>query len=1493
MGESIGALLGQVEAAETYEYPGKQVIIKIKVAVNVKNPITSGIHVGNPIYGTCRIDFRYEKLPLVCFKCGLIGHAENICRNQALELETLAPLGPWIRSNQYGRRKMEDKDKRFHSNPSHSKNFGHYSPPIPADLLEKLAAMKVHTTKETAKDTADPHHQPQSTRQNTQNMATNKELQTVQDDRNRKSHKLSYNLDGGSMDYTSDLITQAQSVQAKRQKMEDLSRSRGLALIWNHGNVNMDIINSDFNYIDMILSSPSDTQKWRATGIYGYPQTLNKYLTCRIINDLSCINNNNKWLVFGDFNLVLTDEEKSGGNPLEPNITTSFRNTLCHCDLQDLSFNGSIYTWTNRHQGTQLIQSRLDRFTATSEWITKFPNYTNNHLVRYKSDHSPILLEFAPQNGDIGNNKQQHQKRFEQLWTIDDQHTTIVRTAWQNKNGSLEQKLQHTLNSLHSWGRKTFGIIPKKIKEVQQDLQRLQDQHHTKELTQQALEKEKELDDLLAKEEMWWSQRSRALWLTHGDKNTNFFHQKASQRRRKNKIDTIKDTRDITHTDSDEIEQTFITHFQQLFSTQNTTNIIETVQVVKNKITQDQYDHLNMECTANEVFDAIKEMKSLAAPGPDGFPAKFYHTYWDIVGQEVTKEVLKVLNHGGNPQPYNKTNIWLIPKINNPVYPSDFRPISLCNVTLKIITKTIANRLKPILPTIISPNQSAFVPGRLITDNTLIANEIFHYLSQTTRKTGYVGIKTDMAKAYDRVEWVFLKVTLETMNFPHNLVNTIMKCVSTVSFSILINGQPTKPCLPERGLRQGDPLPPYLFITCADVLSGLITKAQQNQLIHGVKVAPGAPEITHLFIADDSLMFCRENDSETHQIKSIITQYQQASGQLVNYNKSELIFSKKVSQETKLSIQQILPMSSVDHYSKYLGQPTFIGKSKKQVFNFIQDKVWKKLKGWKEKNLSFAGIGTLIKAVAQAIPTYLMSSFLIPKGLCNQMESMMSRFWWGSNVDHRKIHWVSRKKTCKQKKLGGMRFRNLSAFNEALLAKQGWRILAEPQTLLARTLKAKYFPQCKFLQAKPGYRSSYCWQSIQKASWILKRGCLWLIGNGQNTKIWEDRWINPQDGNSIWSPKPANTTLDKDLVSWQGTRDGNYTVRSGYHAQIEWESSSSQQAQTRNNSIDSLNWQKLWKMEVPPKQIHILWRIIHKAIPVKTNLIKKGILCDSLCPNCNKQPETIDHIFFYCDWVRLVWFSSPLTITTSNVPSLSFSDWIFYMLQKATKDSMQILSTITYNIWQARNKKVFNKKDTPVAEVVERVMKILSEYHTHLIDARPQHNPLKPSDDCNDKSWSPPPLTYLKLNVDAHLSGDGRWGFGLVLRREYGRCVRAATRVCDGSKDVAMAETTGLREALQFLDQLQINNVIIKHDAACIVNAFWRKEFPRSGWGRLVQQCSRFCTQKENVSVNWVKRSGNQAAHSLARWAMIEPNRYWTLNFPCCLENHIHKDMEV
>ena len=182
---------------------------------------------------------------------------------------------------------------------------------------------------------------------------------------------------------------------------------------------------------------------------------------------------------------------------------------------------------------------------------------------------------------------------------------------------------------------------------------------------------------------------------------------------------------------------------------------------------------------------------------------------------------------------------------------TEFRPISLCNVLYKIVSKVIANRLKPLLNSIISDTQSAFIADRLITDNVLIAFESLHHMKNNcTGKTGFMALKLDMSKAYDRVEWSFLEKVLLKLGFQESWVSLIMECITTVTYSILVNGEPKGLITPSRGLRQGDPLSPYLFLFCAEGLNAIFQKAAVDGEIQGFSICRNGPKLTHLFFAD-------------------------------------------------------------------------------------------------------------------------------------------------------------------------------------------------------------------------------------------------------------------------------------------------------------------------------------------------------------------------------------------------------------------------------------------------------------------------------------------------------------------------------------------------------------------------------------------------------------------------------------------------------------------
>ena len=361
------------------------------------------------------------------------------------------------------------------------------------------------------------------------------------------------------------------------------------------------------------------------------------------------------------------------------------------------------------------------------------------------------------------------------------------------------------------------------------------------------------------------------------------------------------------------------------------------------------------------------------------------------------------------PHGLNDTFIVLIPKLKNPERLADLRPIALCNVIYKIMAKAVANRLKTILLMIISDSQSAFIQGRLITDNIVVAFEIGHFLKRKRQgRTGMATLKIDMLKAYDRLEWKFLEHMMHALGFADSWVNLIILCVATVEYKIIQERHEIGPIIPERGLRQGNPLSPYIFIICAEGLSVLLQDYEARGRIHGYKMARTALSISHLFFADDSFLFFKATMQESGKIKECIKLYEKASRQFINLQKSSISFSNNTFEKQKEEICHLLQVSRTMDHGTYLGLPLLIGKNKKDVFSFIKDKALQRIQGWRKKMFSKAGKEVFLKTIVQSIPTYVMSVFLLPSLLCSELEKMMNSFWWGMNGKaHGGIRWKS------------------------------------------------------------------------------------------------------------------------------------------------------------------------------------------------------------------------------------------------------------------------------------------------------------------------------------------------------------------------------------------------------------------------------------------------------------------------------------------------------
>ncbi|KAA3489773.1 reverse transcriptase [Gossypium australe] len=499
----------------------------------------------------------------------------------------------------------------------------------------------------------------------------------------------------------------------------------------------------------------------------------------------------------------------------------------------------------------------------------------------------------------------------------------------------------------------------------------------------------------IEKDEAYWEQKARVNWLRFENRNTAYFHNCATARRRANSISKLILDNGNEINDESGIQEEAKLYFENLFTSKGVANPREVLVGIEGSISNEANEGLQATFREEEVRMELKGMGPTKAPGPDGFPAIFFQKYWHIVGKEVLRYCLGVLNEGKEVDSANTTNIVLIPKVQKPTSLVNFRPISLCTVLYKLVTKTIANRMQNIMGTCIDQVQSAFVPDRLILDNILLAYEILHTFRQKrTGKKGYMAVKLDMSKAYDRVEWDFIKEVMNKMGFASNWIELIIKCITSVSYTVIINGSRGRTFKPSRGLRQGDPLSAFLFLICSEGLSPLMRIAKKNGLIRGAKASRKGPEISHLLFFDDCMMFGEATEKRTRVLKDILKVYESCSRQCVNFGKSTIFYSTNTNEESKAAVLRLLGVRSSSSPEKYLGLPNMVGRRKKEAFQNLVDRIASGIESWSSRLLSQGRKEVFIKSILQAIPTFAMSCFLFPRVLCERIENILTRFWW-------------------------------------------------------------------------------------------------------------------------------------------------------------------------------------------------------------------------------------------------------------------------------------------------------------------------------------------------------------------------------------------------------------------------------------------------------------------------------------------------------------------
>eukprot|EP00253_Pinus_taeda_P009869 PITA_09869 len=962
-------------------------------------------------------------------------------------------------------------------------------------------------------------------------------------------------------------------------------------------------------------------------------------------------------ILAGDLNIVLKSKEKRGGTSSRDPMLPLVEDLIQQWDLLNFIPTKGLYTWFNNRVGEDHIFAHLDRFLVQGALMMNKKIITTKILPKLTSDHKPIqlILEDEEDLGPIP-------FRFSTLWTERDGFIDIVKTSWAKSfTGSSsyvwEQKLKATKQALKEWIRKPAPNPTSQRKEIVQLLEALQVEMESKDITPTLLDKEVKIQcssfRSFRMEEEYWRIKYRSLWLKASDRNTSFFHRQYRARLSKNHISEITIAKGQICKGFSQIKEAAESHFRHLYTAGNQGNEEEIADLLSNiplLVSPEDNSALSNPITEEEIIKVIWSMDSDKAPGPDGFTIHFYKTCWDIIKADLLKMIkgfMKKAKVGGGT---NSTYLALIPKETNPETFARFRPISLCNASYKILAKLLANRIKPLLNRLISSNQ-----GMLI--------------------------KLDTANAFDRVNRSFLYKVLHSYGFSTHFVNLIRACTDNPWITPLVNGRPTPFFQAQRGLRQGCPLSPFLYILMADSLSRNLSAEKAKGSLPGLKPSNSSPAQNHALFADDSLLLGGASVRIAKAFDDVLKCYCRVSGASINKRKSE-VYGWNIGQQELTSISKLFGFNSHAHWEKikYLGLPITNGFNKRSLWSEIINKMKSKITTWGGYWLTKGGKVILIKSVLSALPIYQASLLFAPKSVTDQISKILRDFLWqGGKGNQHKIHLVKWDLVKRLIPEGGLQIRDPALVNLAMGGKILWNLFKDPKHPVIETLKSKYAHKVPLrnLQASQTINNTQVWKLCSKSLNFFKGKAYKIPGNGKQTNLWYDRIIDRDPLSEVeeitklknWLehtgiyPNGIATMIGKDGIFWS---PGSFKPTEAHSRRIAGRSGPSEQKNEgqlgmgqsgsyttaaaynalqpiRNSSKTPDFWNKVWEPLALPKVNFFFWTLVQNKLLTRDNLMKKSIDGPHRCELCRSSLETAKHLFMECNkscW-RKVWNAIP------------------------------------------------------------------------------------------------------------------------------------------------------------------------------------------------------------------------------------------------------------
>jgi ribonuclease HI len=502
-----------------------------------------------------------------------------------------------------------------------------------------------------------------------------------------------------------------------------------------------------------------------------------------------------------------------------------------------------------------------------------------------------------------------------------------------------------------------------------------------------------------------------------------------------------------------------------------------------------------------------------------------------------------------------------------------------------------------------------------------------------------------------------------------------------------------------------------------------------------------------------------------------------------------------------------------------------------------------------------------------------------------------------------------------------MGFRDLICFNKALLAKQCWRLLKSPDSLVARIIKAKYYSNGSLMMAKLGSKPSFAWRSIFGARELLEEGLMWRIGNGKNVKIWGDKWIpkpisytahsaprmldpdskvsdlinweaggwnhnllgalfSEEEKEAIYTV-PICSINQPDIQIWRGTTSGEFSVRSAYHLGKEIEKRN--EPESSNKVKENAVWKILWNMDVPNAEKNFFWRACNNLLPTKENLMKKRVVSEPWCPICEREPESVIHVLWECSAAKDVWGDNDRCFQKRTTEYNSFLQLAESMMVQCGLNERASFVRMARKLWQRRNAWVHENRFGHPASIIQEVRRAMEEYK--LFNKREDHVHQR-EDITTLTGWKVPPAGWWKANWDVAIGkNSGRVGVGVVVRDSEGQIIVARSLTRLGRLDPTTGEALAAHYAVCLCQEMGAVSLILEGDAKQVVEAINSKTSNGSRYGHFVNDTCRILQEKVSQwKCVFVPREANQAAHRLAKAATTDIiDKIWRYEIPDCI----------